>query len=54
MINLIFDPKIFNYIILTLFLLASIRWAFAESWADCLYWFAAFQLNAAITWGFSR
>lgn len=52
--NLIFDPKIFNYIILALYAVNSLRWAFAGSWGDCLYWLAAFQITAAVTWGFSR
>lgn len=52
--SIILDPRIFNYLILTLYMLNAIRWAFAGSWGDCLYWFAAFQITAAVTWGFER
>lgn len=48
------DPKIFNYVILTLYAFNSLRWAFAGSWGDCLYWAAAFQITAAVTWGYQR
>ena len=50
----LFDPKIFNYVILTLYCLNSVRWVIAGSWGDALYWFAAFQITAAVTWGFQR
>lgn len=52
--NWLFDPKVFNYVILFLCLANSVRWALAGSWGDCLYWAAAFQITAAVTWGFSR
>ena len=48
------DPKIFNYIIMALYVLNSVRWAVHGSWGDCLYWLAAFQITAAVTWGLSR
>ena len=48
------DPKIFNYLILSLYLLNAARWAVHGSWGDSLYWFAAFQITAAVTWGFNR
>lgn len=52
--SLLFDPKIFNYVILTLYCLNGLRWAVAGSWADTLYWFAAFQITAAVTFGYQR
>lgn len=48
------DPKVFNYLILSLYLLNSLRWGIAGSWGDCLYWAAAFQITAAVTWGYHR
>lgn len=52
--NYLLDPKLFNYVILTLYLLNSIRWAVAGSWGDSLYWLAAFQITVAVTWGYQR
>ena len=52
--NIVFDPKLFNYIILVLFLFAAIRWGYEGKWGDCLYWFSAFTLNIAVTFGFQR
>jgi hypothetical protein len=43
------DPRLFNIVILVLFALATIRWAFAGSLKQSLYWGGAFILNYAIT-----
>lgn len=48
------DPRAFNFLIMGLYFANSIRWAFAGSWGDCLYWLAAFQITAAVTWGYQR
>ena len=48
------DPKIFNYIIMTLYLLNAIRWAVSGSWADCTYWLSALSITATVTWGYTR
>ncbi len=52
--SFLLDPKIFNYVILTLYCMNSVWWVMAGSWGDALYWFAAFQITAAVTWGFQR
>ena len=52
--KLLLDPKIFNYVIMTLYLLNAGRWAFAASWADVSYWLSAFAITATVTWGYSR
>jgi hypothetical protein len=31
------DPKIFNYVIMSLYLLNAARWAISGGWADCSY-----------------
>lgn len=43
------DPRLFNVILLVLFALTTIRWAFAGSPRQTLYWAAAFLLNYAVT-----
>lgn len=47
----LFDPKLFNYIILVLFALASIRWAIAGNIPQAGYWASAFALNVFVTMG---
>ena len=54
MLALLFDPRIFNYVILALFLLSTARWAFDGNWMNALYWFSAFTLNAAVTFGYQK
>lgn len=53
-INFALDRAVFNYVILTLYVLNAGRWAVAGSWGDALYWFAAFQITFAVTFGFHR
>lgn len=50
----LFSPKLFNYVILTMYLLNFGWWAWHKSWGDALYWLAAFQITAAVTWGYDR
>lgn len=52
--GLLFDPKIFNYLIMALYITNSLRWAFAGSWADVAYWLSACSITATVTWGYSR
>lgn len=48
------DPKLFNYVILTLYLLNAVRWAVHRSWADVTYWASAFAITATVTWGYKH
>jgi hypothetical protein len=50
----LFDPKIFNYVIMVLYVLNSARWAVHGSWGDAAYWVSAFAITASVTWGFQR
>lgn len=52
--NLIFDPKVFNYVILTLYTLNAARWAANGSYADMCYWLSAFAITATVTWGYKH
>lgn len=54
MFDFIFDPRIFSYVIMTLYALNIIRWGFAGSWADSAYWFFAFGITATVTFGYDR
>jgi hypothetical protein len=43
------DPKLFNYVILSLYMLSAIRWGCSQKWADCCYWLSAFAITATVT-----
>jgi len=43
------DPRIFNYVILTLYVLNAARWAWQRSLADTCYWLSAFAITATVT-----
>lgn len=47
--KLLLDPRIFNCIILVLYGLNVVRWAFAKSVADVCYWLSAMAITATIT-----
>lgn len=52
--SLLLDPKIFNYLIMSLYALNVARWAFHGGWADCFYWLCALGITATVTWGYAR
>ena len=54
MTALIFEPRIFNYVIMTLYVENALRWAFHGGWADVCYWLSAFAITATVTWGYAR
>ena len=48
------DPKFFNYLIMSLYVVNSLRWTAHGSWADAGYWACAFGITACVTWGYER
>ena len=48
------DPKVFNYVIMTMYVLNAGRWALNGSWADVSYWLSAFAITATVTWGYNH
>ena len=48
------DPKIFNYIIMGLYVLNAGRWAIHGSWGDTMYWASACAITVSVTWGMTR
>ena len=50
----ILDPKLFNYLIMTLYLINSLWWAYHGKYADMFYWLSALAITATVTWGYSR
>lgn len=54
MMKWLLDPRIFNFIIIGLYCLNSIRWAFARSWADMCYWLSALAITLTVTFGYKH
>lgn len=52
--NWILDPKIFNYVIMCLYVVNMVNWGARGNWGDAWYWLSAFSITAAVTWGYSR
>lgn len=48
------DPKLFNYIIMSLYVLNAGRWAVQGSYADMCYWLSAFAITATVTFGYNH
>lgn len=52
--KLILDPACFNYLIMILYILNAVRWAWEGKWADMSYWLSAFAITATVTFGYSH
>lgn len=55
----IFDPKIFNYVIMSMYALNVGRWTAQWAYsgvglADASYWLCALGITATVTWGYVR
>jgi hypothetical protein len=48
------DPKLFNYVIMTLYAFSALRWGFATSWVDMWYWLSALSITLCVTFGYTR
>jgi hypothetical protein len=52
--KLLTDPRLFNYVIMSLYAISAIRWAIAKKPADCCYWLSALAITATVTWGYKH
>jgi len=43
------DPRLFNYVIMSLYALNVIRWGCAGKIADVCYWLSALAITATVT-----
>lgn len=48
------DPRIFNYVIMTLYALNAARWAIEGKWADMCYWLSALGITLTVTFGYQH
>ena len=53
-IEFVFTPMHFNYLILTLYASAALRWGLTGNWADMFYWMFAFGITATVTFGYGH
>lgn len=50
----LFDPRVFNVLIMCLYVLNAAWWAFHKNYADTCYWLSAFCITATVTFGYQR
>lgn len=52
--SLFLDPRAFNYLIMSLYILNAGRWAYEGRVADVCYWLSAFAITATVTFGYKH
>lgn len=52
--RLLTDPRVFNYVIMALYLLNAARWAYEGKVADVCYWLSACAITATVTFLYSH
>lgn len=53
MINPWQEPRVMNFVILTLYSVNVVWWAVHKYWWDALYWFAALLITTVVTFGYN-
>jgi hypothetical protein len=53
-VQALFEPRIFNFVIMGLYLLNAARWAYEGKWADMCYWLSALAITATVTFGYAH
>jgi hypothetical protein len=53
-LRLFTDPALFNYVIMSLYLINAARWLAAGKLADMCYWLSALAITATVTWGYKH
>ena len=53
-VNLLTDPRLFNFVIMALYSINAGRWAISGKWADMCYWLSALAITATVTWGYKH
>lgn len=48
------DPRIFNFILIAIYAANIVRWGYAGSFADAMYWSGALWITLAVTFGYQR
>lgn len=50
----LFDPRLFNFIIMGLYACNVVRWAWHGNYVNALYWVGALIITATVTFGFKH
>lgn len=53
-VSTLFDPRIFNFIIMALYAANIIRWAAHGNMVDACYWMGALTITATVTFGYNH
>jgi hypothetical protein len=48
MMALLRDPRAFNWFVVVLYAVVSVRWAWARNWPQVVYWIGAVIINAGV------
>ena len=48
------NPRIFNFVIMGLYLANTALHAYLGRWSGALYWLSAFGIVSAVTWGVDK
>lgn len=52
--RLLLDPRIFNMLIMGMYMLNVGRWLIERKWADACYWASALAITATVTFGYKH
>lgn len=52
--NLLTDPRAFNFLIMAIYALNIARWAYEGKPVDALYWTGALIITATVTFGYGH
>jgi hypothetical protein len=52
--NILHDPRLFNYVLMSLNIAGAIRFGIAGRWWDSGYWLSAFALTFCVTFRYQR
>ncbi len=52
--NFWMEPRIMNFVIMTLYCTNIAVWACHRRWVDCCYWASALAITATVTFGYKH
>lgn len=50
----LFDPRIFNFVIMGLYACNILRWLLHGNYVDAIYWTSALGITATVTFGYKH
>lgn len=49
-----YNALYFNYFLMCMYVLNTLNWLIERNYPQALYWFAAFLITLAVTWGLTK